>query len=610
MNNKEKKQTSLIKKFVIMVVVFGVISLAMNSIYTYISQTLSYHRESEESLKLITGYLDKCIEEEGEDFKEIRNYFAKHHDEMLVPADFDNNYKPAREEFEKIFTEEYPGKIYGTDIKFQDLSDRAKSAYVLYRYEYWMSLFRNVQDRFGLAFTYFIYPLDDSNVSYMIDPLPPEKEIEGKKYYSLGEPVFEDPEKYPMMWEAWKTGSAPSGFDVFDNEFGHNYAYYSPVVIDGEIVGLVGAEITVASVTSAILRAVGTQIIGYTIVLLISILIMVSQVRKKIIDRLLSLEKSIKKYSENKDTVVAEYIVKHEHGNDEIRSISDHFVAMIYELEDYMNNLQKVTAEKERISAELNVATQIQADMLPSIFPPFPSHKEFDLFASMDPAKEVGGDFYDFFLVDKDHIALVVADVSGKGVPAALFMVIAKTLIKNRTLMGGSPAEILQDVNNQLCEGNEAELFVTVWMAIIELSTGKGIAANAGHEHPALRRKDGSYELIKYRHSPAVATMEGLRFREHEFELHPGDTLVEYTDGVTEATNIDNVLFGEDRLLTALNQQPDAEPKDLLHTLREHIDQFVADAPQFDDITMLGFHYKGCQENDHTDNDESSLNTQ
>ena len=254
---------------------------------------------------------------------------------------------------------------------------------------------------------------------------------------------------------------------------------------------------------------------------------------------------------------------------------------------------RKSEAEKERIGADLKVATQIQADMLPRIFPPFPERKEFDLYATMDPAKEVGGDFYDFFLVDEDHLGLVMADVSGKGVPAALFMVIAKTLIKNRALMGGSPAEVLAYANNQLCEGNEAELFVTVWMAIIEISTGKGMAANAGHEHPAIRRAGGEWELVVYRHSPAVATMEGMRFREHEFTLEPGDSLYVYTDGVPEATNADNELYGTDRMLAALNRDPGAEPEKLLGEIKTDVDAFVGEAPQFDDITMLGITWYG-----------------
>jgi sigma-B regulation protein RsbU (phosphoserine phosphatase) len=281
------------------------------------------------------------------------------------------------------------------------------------------------------------------------------------------------------------------------------------------------------------------------------------------------------------------------HTGDELESLGETFEHMTRELDEYIRNLAAVTKEKERIGAELNVATQIQADMLPRIFPAFPDRNEFDLYATMDPAKEVGGDFYDFFLVDDDHIALVMADVSGKGVPAALFMVIAKTLIKNRTLMGGGPSEILADVNSQLCEGNEAELFVTVWLAIIEISTGKGLAANAGHEHPALRHSGGEFELVEYRHSPAVATIDGIRFRQHDFQLNPGDSLYVYTDGVAEATDIHNELYGSERMIRALNKTPEATPKELLKIVREDIDAFVGEAPQFDDITMLNFVYKG-----------------
>lgn len=256
---------------------------------------------------------------------------------------------------------------------------------------------------------------------------------------------------------------------------------------------------------------------------------------------------------------------------------------------------QKAETEKtERLATELNLASDIQTNVLPNIFPVFPERKEFTLHASMTPAKEVGGDFYDFFFVDDDHIALVMADVSGKGIPAALFMMVARTLIKNRTMMGGTPSEILYDVNNQLCEGNVAGLFVTVWLGILEISTGKGMAANAGHEHPVLCRKGDEFALIEYRHSPAVAAMEGMRFREHEFELRPGDTIFVYTDGVAEATNSSNELFGTDRMLDALNKDADALPEQILENVMEGINDFVKGAEQFDDITMLSLKYFGA----------------
>ena len=278
---------------------------------------------------------------------------------------------------------------------------------------------------------------------------------------------------------------------------------------------------------------------------------------------------------------------------DEVETLCDSVKQMERDINNYIAYQPEITAEKERLSAELNVAAQIQADMLPRIFPPFPDRVEFDIYATMDPAKEVGGDFYDFFLVDENRLALVMADVSGKGVPASLFMVIAKTLIKNHAQAGETPSEILKNVNEQLLEGNEADLFVTVWLALIDLTTGKGIAVNAGNEHPALRRAGGEYELIKYRHSPAVASMDGLTFREHEFDLGPGDSLFVYTDGVAEATDSGQGLFGTDRMLAALNRNPNAHPRELLKNVRGDIDAFVGEADQFDDITMLCFEYYG-----------------
>ncbi len=282
--------------------------------------------------------------------------------------------------------------------------------------------------------------------------------------------------------------------------------------------------------------------------------------------------------------------------DDEIGSLANSFNFMTDSLQKYIADLKEVTAKEERIAGELAVATNIQASMLPRNFSEFSENRYFDLYASMHPAKEVGGDFYDFFMVDEDHVGLVMADVSGKGVPAALFMVVAKTLIKNRAQLGESPAEILKNVNAQLCENNEAELFVTVWLAIIDLNTGKGLAANAGHEHPAIRRAGGQYELSVYRHSPAVATMDGIRFREHEFALAPGDSLFVYTDGVPEATDANDEMLGNDRLLEALNKNPDASPEQVLLNVRAGVDEFVKDAEQFDDITMLCFRYDGPKE--------------
>ena len=259
--------------------------------------------------------------------------------------------------------------------------------------------------------------------------------------------------------------------------------------------------------------------------------------------------------------------------------------------EEYSNQ----QLESSRIETELNMASRIQSDMLPSIYPAFPECPEFDIFASMDPAKEVGGDFYDFFLVDDDHLCVVIADVSGKGVPAALFMMASKIILANNAMLGKSPANILTDANAAICANNREDMFVTVWLGILELSTGKLIAANAGHEYPALKKEGDSFKLMKDKHGIILGGMEGIRYKEYELDLKPGDKLFLYTDGVPEATNSEEELFGAERMLAALNEEPFAEPKDVLEKVRSAVDGFVNKAEQFDDLTMLCFEYTGPQ---------------
>ncbi len=278
--------------------------------------------------------------------------------------------------------------------------------------------------------------------------------------------------------------------------------------------------------------------------------------------------------------------------NDEVQTLSESFERMTLSLKDYIKNLTAVTAEKERIGAELDVAKNIQASMLPCIFPAFPERKEFDIHATMTPAKEVGGDFYDFFMVDETHLAIVMADVSGKGVPAALFMVIGKTLIKDHTQLNKNLNEVFNDVNDLLCEANSEGLFITAFEGVLDLETGEFTYVNAGHEMPFLYRAATGYQPEKIRPGFVLAGMEGMRYKSGVFQLNVGDRVFQYTDGVTEATDVDNQLYGMERLQAVLNRCADATPKETLETVKADIDRFVGDAPQFDDITMLCLEYK------------------
>ncbi len=282
--------------------------------------------------------------------------------------------------------------------------------------------------------------------------------------------------------------------------------------------------------------------------------------------------------------------------NDEIGDLAIRFNEMADSLKKYIKHLTTVTAKNERITAELTLATRIQADMLPHIFPAFPERSDLDLFASMTPAKEVGGDFYDFFFIDDDHLCLVIADVSGKGVPAALFMMVSKIVLQSSAMLGISPAEILKKTNDSLCANNQEEMFVTVWVGILEMSTGKLTASNAGHEYPVIRHADGKFELFKDKHGFVIGGMEGVRYKNYSVQLEPGAKLFVYTDGVPEATDADNQLFGTDRLVEALNHDPEASPEKLLKNVRKAVDNFVKDAEQFDDLTMLCVEYKGKDE--------------
>lgn len=247
--------------------------------------------------------------------------------------------------------------------------------------------------------------------------------------------------------------------------------------------------------------------------------------------------------------------------------------------------------ERQRISTELDVATRIQADMLPCIFPAFPERPEFDVFASMNPAKEVGGDFYDFFMVDETHLAIVIADVSGKGVPAALFMVIGKTLINDHTKPNTDLGQVFTEVNDLLCKSNNEGLFITAFEGVLNLVTGEFRFVNAGHEMPFLARSGHAYEPYKLRAGFVLAGMEGMEYRSGSIQLSPGDKIFQYTDGVTEATNASHELYGMKRLSEILARNTDKPPAELLPLIKADIDAFVGEAPQFDDITMLCVEY-------------------
>ena len=267
--------------------------------------------------------------------------------------------------------------------------------------------------------------------------------------------------------------------------------------------------------------------------------------------------------------------------------IPDVLVLRVRHTIDLVRLQHDLEQENERIRSELAMASRIQSAMLPGIFPAFPERKEFDIYASMDPVRGVGGDFFDFFFIDRDHLCLLIADVSGKGIPAALFMMASKIILADNAKSGKSPAQILQDTNEAICANNPEEMFVTVWLGILDISTGLLTTANAGHEYPALMHADGQFELFRDRHGLVVGGMPGVKYHEHSLQMYPGSKLFVYTDGVPEATDAENALFGTTRMLEALNAHANESPKQILHGVRQAVNEFVSNMEQFDDLTMM-----------------------
>ena len=281
------------------------------------------------------------------------------------------------------------------------------------------------------------------------------------------------------------------------------------------------------------------------------------------------------------------------HNRDEIGTLARSIDQMEEQIQSYVEDLTHITAESERIRTELNLARRIQSDMLPSRFPAYPGWKEFDIFASMDPAREVGGDFYDFFLIDDDHLCFTIADVSGKGVPAALFMMASQIILANNAMKGESPSQILANANTAIYSHNNEEMFVTVWTGILELSSGIVRAANAGHEYPVLKSGESDFELYKDKHSFVLGVMEDLDFKEYEIRMKPGDMLFLYTDGVPEATDPEDRMFTNERMVAALNAERDASPEAAIHNVQNAVLSFMNGAEQFDDMTMMCLRYNG-----------------
>ena len=358
---------------------------------------------------------------------------------------------------------------------------------------------------------------------------------------------------------------------------------------EGKVSALLCVQRPISELASVILSFVSYIIIASLVLVLVVAQFVVRFLRKWVV-------KPIRKISIEATRFAKENTKGEELGDvskfEEIYNLSRSIDKMETDMVNYIDNLTTVTAERERIGTELNFAKQIQYSSLPTKFPAFPDREEFDVYAYMKPAKEVGGDFYNFVLVDDDHLAVWIGDVSDKGVPAALFMMSINIMINIRTCMGGTPSEIMAFVNDNICEHNGENMFITIWLGILEISTGRLTFVNAGHEDMAVYRNGGEFELYKTKHNIAVGIQSGMVYQDFEMQLGKGDRIFIYTDGVPEATDPYDTLFNTDRMISALNERKDGSPQEFLKIVYTRVKEFVGDRTQFDDLTMVGLELK------------------
>ena len=453
----------------------------------------------------------------------------------------------------------------------------------------------------GITFLSLVVP-DEDSVTFYIDACVEEMGDDPANQIPYGSDILytdaasseADLENYRIGWDLYAQGLGTETPLVTDNSFGYNYTSVSPVLDEsGQAIAEIQYILDMRDVRGYLNSFLLTMLLISAGVIATALVCYILLVRKVVTNPIGKLAKFTKNITATKQFHGQTIDI---HTGDEIEDLGNSFNYMLKALEHYVDDLSRITAEKERIGAELDVATHIQSSMLPCIFPAFPDRPEIDIYATMNPAKEVGGDFYDFFMVDERHLAIVMADVSGKGVPAALFMVIGKTLIKDHTRPGISLGEVFSEVNDLLCESNSEEMFITAFEGVLDLVTGEFCYVNAGHEPPFLSRAGGPYEPHPIRPGFVLAGMEGMRFQGGVLQLFPGDRIFQYTDGVTEATDRNNQLYGMERLEKVLCEHAESSPAELLSAVKADIDAFVGDAPQFDDITMLCLEYKARME--------------
>ena len=605
---EQKQKTGLSKQIYTLVV----ISIAIMGIITAVSQYLisgeRIRTQTDVVADAAAGEIISSIKEYPA-YRWLLSYWAEHADQMEVEYDADPAKGSAAEEKIQVLQERHP------EFDLRSCSDEEAAAlppedqqlYAEIIYSRLAARMNGIKQNFKCDYLFCAVTDTDAGehpyeyLLYLFSGAEPGS-VRGTEYgdvYTLGVtvPAEDDEKQQENLRQAVEQYMREKRAGRRHDDSGRYIDYDTCLgLLEGRAV-LAGTSFSRQAMNKRILSSALIYTLNTVFLELLLLNLAMLFIHRYILHPMQRVLNIIRSYAETKDSGAAEKdltgLLAEKTGiavrENEVGQLAEDFVDLTHELDDYTAQIREAAAAQERIKFELETAAAIQQHMLPDSIPEFPDHPEYRLCASMKPAKEVGGDFYDYFLVDDTHLVLLIADVSDKGVPAALFMAEARTMIRSRAQTGEQPEQILYYVNDQLNKGNDRGFFVTVWMALLDLETGEGVAVNAGHEPPVVCRDGGDFELVRYRHSLAVGMMRGMEFPQHTFRLGPGDRLFVFTDGVPEAQNSSSEQFGTDRMLKVLNANRDETPAGLLAAVAKAIDEFQGEAGQFDDMTVLCF---------------------
>ena len=589
MNNKSWKNS-----IISLVAILFLVGIIVTGFLSYYFQRADSRRDVREQTITFGSNIAKEVEASIKEYPAydwLIKYWYENYESIDIEYDADFSTGTKTENKYATWVRRHPDIEfrYATTEELDSLEEYDKKLYAEVAYSWLITRLDQIKASYGVAFLFCVLPNETFDSQFFLLSAADEGSVRGTAYeevYPLGISVKVGEDQANAMKSALNDSS-------YLASAGKYVDYYSHIgEVDGRPV-LIGITYDISALTKSVNDRARHSTELTMLQQLILAGICLALIYGFVLKPLKKVQESIRLYTETKDSKLVSKSLSTIPGKNEIKQLSEDVTDLAKEIDQYTEELESITKEKERIETELNLATRIQESSLPNIFPPFPDRSEFEIYASMTPAKEVGGDFYDFFFIDDDHLCLVMADISGKGIPAALFMMSSKIMLADNAAMGKSPAEILTDVNKTITANDHEEMFVTVWLGILELSTGKLMASNAGHEYPAIMKSGGAFELYLDKHSFVLGGMEGIKYKEYQLNLSPGDKLFLYTDGVPEATDAHDNLFGTDRMIEALNKAKDGSPEDILESVDSSVKDFVKEAEQFDDLTMMCLSYKG-----------------